>query len=410
MRVKDTSFPRHSCHNFFIKCNLHLSTVKKMYDLIVKGGTVIDPSQRLEEKMDIAVSRRRVVAVEKNITSTMATKVVDASDKIVTPGLIDLHTHVYWGGLPLGIDPDLHCLQKGVTTVLDAGSAGCSNFLGFRKFIIEKCKTRVISLLHISSIGLIRPPELEDIRNLDYDGAVEVAKTNSDLIKGFKMRFASPPNNHVGRNGPVALRLIREAAEDVGGLIMVHPKSMSPNCQLEAILKLLRKGDIVTHCFSPPAPPHVPHAEILDDNGRVLQAVKKAADRGIVFDVGHGAGSFYFDTAQKALSDGFPPTTISTDLHTESLKTAIDMPTTMSKFLALGLSLSKVVEMSTTNPAEVLGAEGRLGTLKPGAEADIAVFDLMEGRFTFDDVRRKSLMGHALLTPYAVVKGGEIIS
>ncbi|KON30036.1 hypothetical protein AC480_02020 [miscellaneous Crenarchaeota group archaeon SMTZ1-55] len=381
-----------------------------MYDLIVKGGTVIDPSQRLEETMDIAVSRGRVVAVQKNITSTTATTIIDASDKIVTPGLIDLHTHVYWGGLPLGIDPDLHCLQKGVTTVLDAGSAGCSNFLGFRKFIIEKCKTRVIPLLHISSIGLIRPPELEDIRNLDYDGAVEVAKTNSDLIKGFKMRFASPPNNHVGRNGPVALRLIREAAEDVGGLIMVHPKSMSPNCQLEEILKVLRKGDIVTHCFSPPAPPQVPHAEILDDNGRVLQTVKKAADRGIIFDVGHGAGSFYFDTAQKALSDGFPPTTISTDLHTESLKTAIDMPTTMSKFLALGLSLSKVVEMSTTNPAEVLGAEGRLGTLKPGAEADIAVFDLMEGQFTFYDVRRKSLMGHELLTPYAVVKGGEIIS
>ncbi len=380
-----------------------------MYDLIVKNGTLIDPYQSIGEKMDLAVSKGRVVSVEKNI-STKATKVIDASDKIVTPGLIDLHTHVYWGGLPLGVDPDLTCLKNGVTTVLDAGSAGCYNFLGFRKFIIEKCKTRVIPLLHISSIGLIISPELEDIRNLDYDGAVEVAKTNSDLIKGFKMRFASPPNNHVGRNGALALRLIREAAEDVGGLIMVHPKSMSPNCQLGDILKLLRKGDIVTHCFSPPVPPYFPHAEILDEEGRVLQSVKKAAERGVVFDVGHGAGSFYFDTAEKALSDGFPPTTISTDLHTESLNTAIDMPTTMSKFLALGLSLSKVIEMSTANPAEVLGVEGGLGTLQPGAEADIAVFDLIEGKFTFYDVRRKSLLGHELLKPYAVVKGGEIIS
>jgi dihydroorotase len=381
-----------------------------MYDLVVKEGTVIDPYQNLEEKKDIAVSRGKVVAIEKNIASTTTTTIVDASDKIVTPGLIDLHTHVYWGGLPLGIDPDVHCLPKGVTTVLDAGSAGCCNFLGFRKFIIEKCKTRVIPLLHIAAIGLIKPPELEDIRNLDYDGAVEVAKTNSDLIKGFKMRFASPPNNHVGRNGPVALRLIREATEDVGGLIMVHPKSMSPNCQLEDILSLLRKGDIVTHCFSPPVPPYFPHAEILDEKDRVLQAVKKAAERGVVFDVGHGAGSFSFDTAQKALSDGFLPTTISTDLHTESLNTAIDMPTTMSKFLALGLSLSKVVEMSTSHPAKVLGVEGRLGTLKPGAEADIAVFDVVKGRFTFYDVRRQSLVGPELLKPYAVVKGGEIIS
>ena len=191
---------------------------------------------------------------------------------------------------------------------------------------------------------------------------------------------------------------------------MVHPKSMSPNCQLEDILQLLRKGDIVTHCFSPPFPPYFPHAEILDENGRVLEAVKKAAERGVVFDVGHGAGSFFFDTAKKALSDGFQPTTISTDLHTKSLKTAIDMPTTMSKFLALGLSLSKVVEISTTKPAEVLGFGGTLGTLNPGAEADIAVFDLVDGTFTFYDVRRKSVVGHELLKPYAVIKGGEIIS
>lgn len=381
-----------------------------MYDLLVKNGMVIDPYQGIEEKMDVAVSKGKVVAVEKTLKSVAAKKVVNASGKIVTPGLIDLHTHVYWGSIPLGIDPDVQCLSKGTTTVLDAGSAGCCNFLGFRRFIIEKCRTRVIPLLHISSIGLIRPPELENLKNLDYDGAVETAKTNNDLIKGFKIRFASPPKNHIGRNGPHAMRLIHEAAEDVGGLIMVHPKSMSPDCQLEDILKLLRKGDIITHCYSPANPPYIPHAEILDENGRVIEAVKKAAERGVVFDIGHGAGSFSFDTAKKALADGFQPTTISTDLHSESLQTAIDLPTTMSKFLALSLPLSKVVEMTTSKPAEILGLESQLGTLKPGAEADIAIFDLIDGTFTFYDVRKKSLVGHELLKPYTVVKGGEIIS
>ena len=190
---------------------------------------------------------------------------------------------------------------------------------------------------------------------------------------------------------------------------MVHPKSLSPGFPLEEILKLLRKGDIVTHCFAPTHPLYFPHAEILDEEGKVLPSVKEAAQRGIYFDVGHGSRSFYFDTAMKALADDFLPTTISTDLHTESLKTAKDLPTTMSKFLALGLPLTKVVEMSTANPAQVLGFEGVLGTLKPGAEADITVLDLETGEFTFYDVRGKNLHGQHLLKPHTVIKGGEII-
>lgn len=380
-----------------------------MYDLIVKNGTLVDPYQHIEGRRDIVVSEGKVVSVAEEINST-AKRVMDASGRIVTPGLIDLHTHVYWGGTPLGVDPDSTCLRRGVTTVLDAGSAGCNNFLGFRKFIIERCKTRIIPLLHISSVGLIKPPELEDIRNLDYDGAVEVAEANKDLIKGFKIRFASPPNNHIGKNGPQAMRLIREAAEDTGGIIMVHPKSMSPGFPLEEILKLLRKGDIVTHCFAPTHPIYLPHAEILDEEGKVLPSVKGAAQRDINFDVGHGSGNFSFDTAIKALADDFLPTTISTDLNTAALKTAKDMPTTMSKFLALGLPLSKVVAMSTANPAKILGFEGVLGTLKPGAEADITVLELETGEFTFYDVKGESLRGKDLLTPHTVIKGGEIVS
>lgn len=380
-----------------------------MYDLLIKGGTLIDPYQSIEGKRDIAISNGKILVVDETIDPPMSKKIVDVSGKIVTPGLIDIHTHVYWGGMSLGVDPDLECLTKGVTTVLDAGSAGCLNFLGFRKFVIDRCKTRVIPLLHISSIGLIKQPELEDIRNLDFDGAVAEARSNNDLIKGFKIRFASPPDNHIGKNGPQAMRLIKEAAEDVGGIIMVHPKSMSPGFPLEEILKLLRPGDIVSHCFSPPHPQYFPHAEVLTENGHVLPAVKTAAQRGVNFDVGHGSVSFSFDTAKKAFDDKFLPSTISTDLYNNPLKTAADMPTVMSKFLALGLPLSKVVELSTSNPAKILGFEGVLGTLQPGAEADITIFTLEHGRFAFYDVTGKSMISQKALTPDIVIKGGEVV-
>lgn len=380
-----------------------------MYDLVVKNGTVIDPSQQLEGQRDIAVSAGKIVAVEETIPS-VAQRVVDASGRVVTPGLIDLHTHVYWGGIPIGVDPDATCLAKGVTTVVDAGSTGCASFLGFRKFIMERSRTRVLSLLHISSIGLIQPPELEDLRFLNYDEAVAVATANRDLVKGLKIRFASPPTNHIGSNGPHAMRLIREAAEDTGGLIMVHPRSMSPGFPLEAILQLLRPGDVVTHCFAPTHPLYFPHAEILTEDGTVLPAVKDAVRRGIHFDVGHGRSNFSFDTARKAIADGFLPTTISTDLNTGALTTAQDLPTTMSKFLALGLSLPQVVEQTTLNPAKVLGLEGTLGTLTPGAEADITILDLETGPFTFYDVQGHSLPGKQRLRPCIVIKGGAVVS
>ena len=380
------------------------------YDLLVKNGTLIDPYQQIEGAFDVAVSKGKIASIDENINPSKAEKTIDASNKIVTPGLIDLHTHVYWGGTSLGVNPDVYCLSRGSTTVVDAGTAGCRNFLGFRKFIIEKCKTRVIPFLHISSKGLIKPPELEDIRYLEYDDAVSVANKNRDIIKGFKIRFASPPNNHVGKNGPQAMRLIREAADDVGVSIMVHPKSMSVDYPLEEILKLLRKDDIVTHCFSPSYDLYFPHTEILDANGKVHKEVKDAAKRGVIFDVGHGRGSFSFETAKKAIKDDLFPTTISTDLHSNSLETAKDMPTVMSKFLALGLSTSKVIELSTSKPAETLGLQGKIGTLIQGAEADIVLFELKEEPVTFKDVRGIPIQGNLLFKPETIIKGGQEIA
>ncbi len=386
------------------------------YDIVIKNGTVIDPYQQIEEKKDIAVSKGKIVSVETTINSNSAKKVVDASGKIVTPGLIDLHTHVY-DGVNVGVSADDYCLLKGTTTAVDAGTAGSHNFTNFRKYIIDKSKTRIIPLLNISSIGLVKGGlELIDIRELDFNGSLEMVNKNKDSIKGIKIRFASPPRtlgkspvrNHVGNNGPVAMRLVRELADKTGGIVMVHPKSVTPGFGVDQVLKLLNKGDVFTHCFAPDYPYYYPYGEIINEKGEVLPEVKKAAERGVVFDVGHGNGSFSFITAKNAISDGFLPTTISTDLHRSSIKTAVDMPTTMSKFIALGIPLSTVVEMSTTVPAEILGLKETLGTLKPGAEADITILDLIKGHQTFYDVRGNSLDGDVLLKPNMVVKGGEI--
>ncbi|MCW4040086.1 MAG: hypothetical protein NWE83_04950, partial [Candidatus Bathyarchaeota archaeon] len=202
-----------------------------MYDLIIKNGMVIDPSQDIDDQCDIAISQGKIAAIENHIPS-QATKIINANNQYVTPGLIDLHTHVYWGGMPLGINADHHCLTKGVTTVLDAGSAGWRNYPGFHTHIIASSQTRIIPLLHISSIGLIKSLELEDIRHIEYEAAVQMYHQHAEILKGWKIRFASPPNNHVGQNGSQALRLTYEAAEDTGGLMMVHPKSMSPNFSL----------------------------------------------------------------------------------------------------------------------------------------------------------------------------------
>ncbi len=376
-----------------------------MYDLIIKNGKVIDPSQDINDYRDIAISQGKIAAIETRIPS-QAKEIIDANHQYVTPGLIDLHTHVYWGGMALGINADHHCLNNGVTTVLDAGSAGWRNFPGFNTYVIATSQTRIIPLLHISSIGLIKSLELEDIRHIEYDAGVQIYHQHAKLLKGWKIRFASPPNNHVGQNGPQALRLTYEAAEDTGGLIMVHPKSMSPNFPLADILKLLRPGDIVTHCFSPSYPLYFPYAEILTETGHVSEPVRQAAKRGIIFDIGHGSGSFSFETASKAIHDDFLPTTISTDLHSASLQTAHDLPTTMSKFLALDVSLDNVIKLSTTNPAHVLGLDNFIGTLKPGAEADITILKLLDGSFTYHDVRGKSVKGNYRLLPQQVIKHG----
>jgi dihydroorotase len=374
------------------------------YELVVKGGRLVDPSEGISEERDIAVSGTKVVRVAADIPASEALHVLDARGKIVTPGLIDIHVHVYDGVAPLGIPADPTCIAKGATTVVDAGSAGANTFPGLRKYVINVVDTRVVALLNISVVGQSTLAEdnpwgeLLDLRYANPKLAAKTIERNRDVIVGIKIRLT---RNIAGDHDLEALALAREAADAVKLPIMVHiGGTHSP---LKDILAMLKKGDVVTHSF------RGGDGGILDDRGRVLPEVHKAVADGIHLDIGHGAGSFSFDTAEKALAQDLLPGTISSDVHQFNVNGPVfDLATTLSKFLHLGLTLEQVIERVTTNPSRLFGLLNGLGTLKEGAEADIAVFALDEGDFEFVDALGAKRIGSRKLRPVATVKAGKI--
>ena len=373
-----------------------------MYDLLVKGGIVVDPAQGLHAKRDLAITKGVIESLEKDIPSDAARETLDAAGHLVTPGLIDLHVHVYPGVSHYGIDADTHSLAHGVTTVLDAGSSGADTFNGFRRYVVNVSDTRIYAFLNISTMGMISPQvgELEDLRFADVEKAVEVIERNRDVIQGVKVRMSRPL---VGANGMQPLLLAKRAAEAVKMPLMVHIGNTP--MPLTEILAELRGGDILTHCF------HGSEQGILDDHGYVLDAVRDAVTRGVNLDVGHGRGSFSFDVAAKALDQGVAPHTISSDLHHYNVFGPVhSLATTLSKFLYLGLSLDDALAKATSTPAKLLGIAKELGTLRQGSLADVAVFDLQEGTFSFMDAVGKVVVGTRLLKPAAVVKGGRLYS
>jgi dihydroorotase len=370
-----------------------------MYDLLVANGTLVDPASGLHARCDVAVSAGVIAAVEPSINHRQALEVVDASGLIVTAGLVDLHTHLFWGVSHYGVDADAACLAKGVTTAVDAGSAGAQTFPGFRRYVIDVASTRILAFENISVIGMItaRVGELEDLRYAAPDEAIAVASAHRDVIVGIKVRLGY---QMVGERGLPALRLAREAADRLDLPVMVHIIDLPE--PLPEILPLLRRGDIITHCF------HGERNGILDGTGRVLPAVREARDRGVIFDVGHGVGSFSFDVGRRALADGLLPDTISSDLHAHNINGPVfDLATTLSKFLYLGLPIDEVVARATRNPARAVGWEGRIGTLAPGAQADIAAFELAEGRFTLTDAKGESVQAERRLIPRQVIRAGR---
>jgi dihydroorotase len=371
-----------------------------MFDLVIRNGVVVDPLQGLSERRDVGIRAGRIVAVTREIEPDVGWDILDATDHLVTPGLIDIHVHVYPGVSHYGVLPDATCLARGVTTACDAGSAGADTFDGLRRYVIDVSETRVLAYLNISAIGMVSPldNELEDLRHASPERAIGVVERNRDLIQGIKVRLS---RRHVGRNGLEPLRLARKAAEAVGMPIMVHVGDTDPS--LGEILTELRARDIVTHCF------HGRSQGILDEAGSVLPEVVEAVRKGIVFDVGHGVGSFSFDVARKALAQGIVPATISSDLHHYNVNGPVfDLATTMSKFLLLGVPLAEVLAKTTSVPASLLGLADQLGAIREGFLADITIFTLAEGEFQFEDSMKQQLVGRQKLEPVAVIRRGRI--
>ncbi|MCH8826975.1 MAG: amidohydrolase/deacetylase family metallohydrolase [Chloroflexi bacterium] len=370
------------------------------YDLLIKGGTLIDPAQGINGPMDVAISGDKVAAVADSISDFAAAEVVDASGLIVTPGLIDLHVHVFWGASHYGIEPDGSNVAKGVTTALDAGSAGARTFPAFRRYVLERADTRLYALLNISAMGMISPSigELEDIRWANIQEAIRTGREHREYILGIKARLGRQQS---AGNDLEALKRALQAANVLDGFVMIHVGGTET--PLLQMVDMLRPGDVVTHAF------HGNSHGILDDSGKVIDGFVEARDRGVIFDIGHGRGSFSFDVAEKALSQGFYPGNISSDLHVYNIEGPVhDQLTTLSKFLHLGLSLEEVIRLSTETTAKAMGLGDRLGTLRAGAEADVTLMRLEEGHFPFEDSLGVKAEGTQRLTHALTIRGGKV--
>lgn len=371
-----------------------------MHDLVLRGGRVIDPSQGIDRVADLAFAGGRVAALGDGLEGREA---VDARGLIVTPGLIDLHTHVYWGGTSLGVDPDAYARRSAVATSVDTGSAGPGNFPGFRAHVIEKARSRVLALLHVSFAGIyafspsIMVGEGEDMRLLAAREAVEVARANPGVVAGIKVRIGRHAS---GAAGIAPLDVALEVADAAGLPLMVHIDFPPPS--YEAVVDRLRPGDILTHCFRP-----FPNAPMRAD-GTIRPEVLAARERGVLFDIGHGMGSFAFATGRAMLGQGFRPDTISSDVHAMCIDgPAFDLLTTMTKFLALGLDLPEVVDAATRRPAEALRRPD-LGTLAPGAPGEASLIALEDHPIDLVDAVGEVVRHPQRLAARGLVIGGAM--
>ena len=378
------------------------------FDLVIKGGDVLDPSQSLRGKRDIGIRYGIIEGVEPEIPADRALRVLDASGNLITPGLIDLHAHVYPYGSAIGIPADELVGHQCTTTCVSAGDAGANNFAGFRRFVVAQTRTRLYAFIHIANAGLASFPvaELTNIDVANVDTAAKAIAENADLALGAKVRMSE---NIIAHNGIEPLKRAIAACEKAGtgGRVMVHIGGVETRALMTEILDLLRPGDILTHCYT--GAPNVAgdFTNIVQD-GRLLPAALAAKQRGVVFDVGHGGGSFDYTVAETAIAQGCPPDTISSDIHVLSGNTP-GMPYltwVMSKFLGLGFPLDQVVAMATVNPAKVINRVPKLGTLQVGAPGDVAIMELIEGPVSFVDTRNNTRSGTVHLQPVQTVTAG----
>jgi dihydroorotase len=383
--------------------SLQSSASSGSYDLLIAGGRVVDPSQKLSAERDVAILHGRIASIAPNIPRNEARQVFEARGKIVTPGLIDLHTHIYeYGQTPLGVSSDRVGVQSGVTTVVDAGSTGAAMFLGLRKFVIQGATTRIYALLNISTAGCCTDEIYLDPRLIDAKAARRVIDENRDLILGIKVRVR-------GKHSDVAhdvgiMKTAREVADATGVPIMMH-WSNEPE-----VLAILKRGDILTHPFNPPSPNW---ANLLGgepaEGDKVLPQIVELKDRGIWTDGQAGTTHTQWEVLEKAVSQGWFPDAISTDVARNPDKTPASVLLPMTAFLHLGLSLEQVIERVTVNPARMLHYPEKIGTLAPGVTADVAILELAQGNFELRDQRGQTRVARQQFVPVATVKSGIFV-
>jgi dihydroorotase len=376
-----------------------------MYDLVLKGGRVLDPSSRLDGVLDVAIDSGVITRIASEIPAAEAARVVEVRGKIVTAGLIDLHAHVFEGVNRTGVNPDLGGVYAGVTTIVDAGSAGAATFGAFPRHILPHCHTEIIPFLHICQTGLATMPDIIAESSVNLDDAVRVAGQHRGLIAGIKARMVSPALEIMGMEMP---KLAKRAAREAGIKLMVHigdtEKRYDPKV-IHPLLSLLEPGDILTHYFTPNP------GGVLDANGKLVPEAREAADRGVWFDTAHGRMNFSFEVGRRIIEQGLLPHCISTDLTVPGrLNTVHSMTEMMTRFLGLGFTLSQVVTMCTTNPAKALGADQRLGSLAVGRQADISVLEMREGDWVVYDILGAPLRVSHALAPHLTVKRGRLFT
>jgi dihydroorotase len=371
------------------------------FDLVIKGGEVLDPSQNLRARRDIGIRNALIAAVEPEIAAARAAQTIDAGGKLVIPGIVDLHAHVFPQGSAIGLPADELVPFTATTTYVSAGDAGANNFSAFKHYVIAQARSRIYAFLHISNIGLAGFP-VGEMLNIDYaavDLAAKVLAENQDVLLGMKVREQLEV---VGTNGLEPLRRALEAVKRSGTKTRVMCHIGNAPGDLGQLLDLLRAGDILTHAYSGLGNNTV-------QQGKVLAAAMEAKKRGVVIDVGHGGGSFDYTVAEPAIAQGLTPDTISSDIHAYSGNSPglPFMPWVMSKFLNMGFSLEQVVAMSTVNPAKIIGKVEKLGTLQPGAPADVAILELIDQPVEFVDTRNNKRQGTRYLKPVQTVRAGR---
>jgi dihydroorotase len=376
------------------------------FDLVIKGGEVLDPSQNLRAKRDIGMRFGRIEALEADIPAARANRVMNAAGRVVVPGLIDLHSHVYTTGI--GIPPDELVPYQGTTTAVSAGDAGSSAFALARRAMAAQSRTRLFAFVHIANIGLSAFP-IGELFNIDFaqtDAAAKTLAENADIAIGIKVRMSQ---NVIARHGLEPLKRAVAACEmaGTGGRVMCHIGGVETVALMVQILETLRPGDILTHCYSG-FPNDAGQFTNIVQNGKLLPAAVAAKKRGVLFDVGHGGGSFDFTVAEAALAESVPPDTLSSDIHVFSGNSP-GLPyltNVMGKFMALGFTLEQVVTMATATPGRIINRLPRHGTLQVGAPADATVIDVINGPVEFVDTRNNKRQGKVFLKPTNTVIGG----